>query len=629
MNRFIEISSGALCLAASVFCTQANAQAIAVTLSSADQTQQLQAQPNIAFGNGGHGTYTINVDPSRKYQIWDGVGAAMTDSSASVISAMSSQTRNALMQQLFSPTAGIGLSFLRVPMGATDYTNGLAYSYDDNGPDPSLTHFSIGHDEKQMIPLIKQAQSINPSVKVMITPWSPPAWMKTPNPNTGPQLPPSMSGGTFNFTYADTLAQYFVKTIQGYQADYVPIYAMTVQNEPLNNTASYPSEYLDQNGDFSLINDNIGPALYNSGFAKVKIFGYDLNWDNTAYPNYVAGSSYTAGSAFHCYAGDPSGQSLTAQATGKDTWMTECTEIATQSYATDLELDAQKVTLGPILNGSRASVMWNVALNELYGPQLTGGLIICKDCIGVVDVNQVTNAVTYSSEYYAMGHIGRFVVPGASRIAADSQGNGGVLDVAFQNSDGTIAVIAYNDSGSAQTLTINSNNQLVDYPLAAGSMVTLKWQTASGVGFSSTSSYSITNGNSNLCVEAAGNGITNGTTLVQDNCVSGAANQQWQLLPTDSGFFRIVGRAGAVNQQVWSITGGDAATQSQVPMQTSLWVQGTSQQFSPVHLTNGKWNFISRNGGLCLDVSSSNPGTVLQQVTCNSSPSQQFALTPQ
>ena len=610
------------------FSSLLTAQSVSVTTTSADQTQQLTAQPAIAFGKGGSGAFVINVDDSQTFQLWDGVGAAMTDSSASVISGMSTSAKDALMQQLFSQTNGIGLNFVRDPMGASDFTNGLPYTYDDGQADPTLANFSIQHDLNQIIPLIKQAQAINPNVKVLITPWSPPAWMKPPTSTYGIQLPAMTFGGNFNFTYADSLAQYFVKTIQGYQAQYVPVYALSVQNEPLNSTISYPSEYLDQPSELSLVNNNVGPALANAGLSNVKIFGYDHNWDNTAYPEAVASSPYTAGSAFHCYAGDPSAEGAVGAATGKDSWMTECTAISTQSYATNLQQDAEKLTIGPILNGARASVMWNIALNELYGPTITGGLVVCKDCLGVVDVTAVTNSISYSSEYYAMGQVGRFVVPGAYRVAATSQGNGQILDVAFRNPDGTIAVIAYNDSAAAETITLNWNNQLVDYPLAAGTMATFKWQGNGGVGFSSTGNYTVTNVNSGLCLDATNAAITSGTTLQQNTCTPGALNQQWQLLPTDSGYFRIVSRNGAINEQVWDITGGPSATSSQTPMETNLWAGGTGQQFKPVALGNGKWNFVSRNGGLCLGIPSAatSPHVVAQQQTCSATPSEQFTL---
>lgn len=621
MKRSISSALRQLLLAATIVPTTLLAQTITVALTTADQHNQLTPQPNISFGPGGAGSFVINVNDSKTYQTWDGVGAAMTDSAATVISALNPSVQNTLMQNLFSQTTGVGLNFIRVPMGASDFSASGAYSYDDNGPDPNLNNFSIAHDLQKIIPLIKQAQSINPSVRLVAAPWSPPAWMKNNN---------SMYGGTFNSgAYSNSLAQYFVKFVQGYQAQYVPVYALSVQNEPLFSTTTYPSESLPQADEAGFISYNLGPALANAGLGSVKIFGYDHNWDNVSYPEQVAGSPYVTGSSFHCYSGDPSAEATVRNATNKDTWFTECTRIYTQSFTQNLKQDAEQLIIGGPRNSARSIIMWNVALDQNYGPTLNSG--VCRTCLGVVNVNTASGALQYNSEYFAMGHIGKFVIPGALNIDTNSQGNGGILDVGFRNPDGSIAVIAYNDSSSNTTITLNWNNRNVDYPLAAGSMVTFKWQGNNGVGFSSTGYYTISNANSGLCVDAAGFGTTNGTALQQYACGNGQSNQQWQLVPTDSGYFRMVSRGGAANEQVWDITGGPSATGNTTPIQTYLWSQGTNQQWMPVSLGNGQWKFVARNSGSCLDVpgASRANNTVLDLYTCNNTGAQAFYLNAQ
>ncbi len=603
-------------LAALAHATSLFGQSVSVTVTSADQSKLLAPQANISFGTGGNGSYTINVNDSLTYQTWDGVGAAMSDSAAVTIGALSSSAQTSLMQSLFSPTGGIGLNFIRDPMGATDFSASGAYSYDDNGPDPNLNNFSISHDLQHIVPLIKQAQGINPAVRVMSNPWSPPAWMK----NNG-----SMYGGTFNSgAYSNSLAQYFVKYVQAYQGQNVPIYALSVQNEPLFSTSVYPSESLPAADEAGFITYNLGPALANAGLGAVKIFGYDHNWDNTSYPEQVAGSPYVTGSAFHCYGGDVSNEAVVRNATNKDTWFTECTRIASQSFGQNLKQDAEQLIIGAPRNTARSIIFWNVALNQNYGPTIGPGT--CTNCLGVVNVNTSSGAIAYSPEYYSLGHIGKFVVPGAVNINTNSQTNGGILDVAFRNPDGTIAVIAYNDSPNTSTITINWNNRNADYTLAAGSFATFKWQGNNGIPISSTGYYQIVNVNSGLCVDATGFGTANGTAVQQYTCGNGQSNQVWQFVPTDSGYFRLVSKGGASNEEVWDVTGG--GTGNGVPIQTYLWSEGANQQWQPVSLGNGQWKFVARSSGSCLDVPSASKANnvVLDQYTCNGTNAQAFTL---
>ncbi|MGD0790515.1 MAG: hypothetical protein ABR920_01985 [Terriglobales bacterium] len=217
--------------------TGPNAQ---VVVTTGDQAMLLQPEPTVSFGTGGsQSSPVITVNEATQYQLIDGFGTSLTDSSAWVIwNDLNSSQRAALMQQLFSPTAGIGLSFLRQPMGASDFAVNGNYSYDDvpaGQTDPQLADFSIAPDVPYIIPLLQQALAINPAAKVVAVPWSPPAWMKTGG---------TMNGGNMNTVHFPSLAQYFVLYLQAYQQAGIPVYATSVQNEPLNSTTSYPSEYL-------------------------------------------------------------------------------------------------------------------------------------------------------------------------------------------------------------------------------------------------------------------------------------------------------------------------------------------------------------------------------------------------
>ncbi len=454
--------------------TSSGGPSVQIVETTGDRTMLLQAQPSVSFGRSGRSSgLVITVDATTQYQQMDGVGGSLTDSSAWLIwSKLSASQQTTLMQQLFSPSSGIGISFLRQPMGATDFSASGNYSYDDmpsGQTDPNLTNFSVTHDAAYIIPLVKQALSINPNIKVVALPWSPPAWMKT----TG-----TMNGGNMNTAYFPSLAQYFVDFVQAYQQQGIPIYALSVQNEPLYSTTGYPSEYLAASDESTFIASNLGPALSTAGLGNVKIFAYEHNWDNTAYPESVLGNSaaqYLAGSSFHCYAGDPSAQSTVKAAfPAKDIWFTECSGITSTSFAGDLVWNAEHLLIGATRNWARSVSLWNLALDQNSGPK--NGT--CSNCRGVVTIDDSVSPanVTFNVEYYILGHLGKFVLPGAHRIDSNTFGAGSIEDVAFQNPDGSIVLLVVNSGNNAAAFTVSFKGQSFNYTLLAGALATFSWK---------------------------------------------------------------------------------------------------------------------------------------------------------
>jgi glucosylceramidase len=447
---------------------------VQVVETTGDRAMLLQTQPSVSFATGGSSSgLVITVDPTTQYQQMDGVGGSLTDSSAWLIwNKLSPSQQTALMQQLFSPSVGIGISFLRQPMGASDFSASGNYSYDDmpaGQTDPNLTNFSITHDTAYIVPLVKQALSINPNLEVVALPWSPPAWMKT----TG-----TMNGGNMITSYFPSLAQYFVDFVQAYQQQGIPIYALSVQNEPLYSTTGYPSELLAATDEATFIANNLGPALNSASLSNVKIFAYEHNWDNTSYAEYVLGSSagpYVAGSSFHCYAGDPSAQSTVETVfPNKDIWFTECSGITSSAFAGDLVWNAEHLLIGATRNWARSVSLWNLALDQDSGPK--NGT--CMNCRGVVTIDDSVSPanVTFNVEYYILGHLGKFVVPGAHRIGSNTFGAGSIEDVAFQNPDGSIVLLALNSASSTGTFTVSFNGQSFNYTLPAGAVATFSWK---------------------------------------------------------------------------------------------------------------------------------------------------------
>jgi len=454
--------------------TGAPGPTVQIVETTGDQSMLLQTQPTVSFASGGSpSNLVITVDGSKQYQQMDGVGGSLTDSSAWLIwNKLGTSQQTTLMQQLFSPSSGIGISFLRQPMGASDFSASGNYSYDDvpsGQTDVNLANFSVAHDTPYIIPLIKQAISINPNLKVVALPWSPPAWMKASG---------TMSGGNMNTAYFPSLAQYFVDYVQAYQQQGVPTYALSVQNEPLYSTTGYPSESLAATDESTFIANNLGPALSAAGLGSVKIFGYEHNWDNTAYPETVLGSSaaqYVAGTSFHCYAGDPSAQSTVETAFPTyDIWFTECSGITSSTFSGDLIWNAEHLLIGATRNWARSVSLWNLALDQNSGPK--NGT--CTNCRGVVTIDDSVSpaSVSMNVEYYILGHLGKFVVPGAHRIDSNTFGAGSIEDVAFQNPDGSTVLLVLNSASNSGTFTVSFQGQTFDYTLPGGAVATFSWK---------------------------------------------------------------------------------------------------------------------------------------------------------
>jgi glucosylceramidase len=609
--------------------TQASAAtAVSVWETTADGSRLLAPQTGAAFAAGsGPASQTITVDPTTTYQTMTGFGASFTDSSAWLV--YNSPQRNAIMTKLFDPTNGIGLSFLRQPIGASDFSTSL-FSYDDvpsGQTDPNLADFSIAHDQSYILPILKQALSLNPQITVMATPWSAPGWMKTSG---------SMIGGTLQTADYQAFANYLVKFAQAYQASGVPISLMTAQNEPEYSPSNYPGSTFTAAQEESFIADYLGPALAKSG-VSTKILGYDHNWNDTSFPETIVGSSdsgpYTVGTAWHCYSGDPSAQTTVHDAyPGKDTYFTECSGSQSSNpantFSDSLDWQTENLIIGATRNWAKSVVTWNMALNPSGGPSMN-----CTTCTAAVTVDNSAGTASYNAEYYVLGQASKFVKPGATRIASNTFGSGNIEDVAFKNTDGSNALIVLNsDTANAHTFNVEENGQYFTYSLPAKAVATFTWPAlgSSGNGISSSTWYQVVNTNSGKCVDDTSGSTANGTAVQQWDCGSGNVNQEWQFQPTDSGYYKVVTRNST--SEAWDVTGGAGATSDGAPVQLWSYGGGTNQQWKPTLQSNGTYTFTARNSGTeCLDVTnrSTTNGTQLQQWTCTSGDTaQSFTLTP-
>ncbi len=452
--------------------SRAGGTTVNVWLTTSDGSNKLTAQSGLTFTSDSKSadSSTIDVNEHQQFQQMDGFGAAVTDSSAWLMyTRMSTSQRNDLMKRLFDPANGIGISFVRIPMGASDFSVNGPYSYDDLPPgqtDPTLSKFSINHDTVYIIPILKQALALNPSLKFMANPWSPPAWMKTNGSMFG-----TSNGhiGTLIPSDYGPLAQYFVKFIQAYQAQGIPIYAITPQNEPGYATDNYPGMFLSASDESNFIKNYLSPAL-NQANLHPRLIPYDHNWDNPNYAKTLLGDPATnrdiAGISWHCYAGSSTAMSeIHSLYPTKDVYETECATGASVTPISTSDLLMQSVQ-----NWAKTVELWNIALEANHGPH-NGG---CPDCLGVVTVDPNTGNAIYSNDYYLIGHFSKFVAPGAYHIGSNTLGS--LTDVAFKNPDGSKVVVAYNDGFHSRTFKVRWNgSQSFIYNLPVGAMVTFKW----------------------------------------------------------------------------------------------------------------------------------------------------------
>ncbi len=271
-----EYSQSAVATGAYTF--TASGPSISVVESTNDETMLMAAQPSVNFttSTGDAGTNTVVVDATQQYQTIDGFGAAFTDSAAYLLNevAQPSQLSTAMSNLFTRNGTGIGLSFMRNPMGASDIARSV-YSFDDQpagATDLTLAGFSIQHDQADIIPIILQAKTLNPQLKIMANPWSPPGWMKDPSSMS----PVSMLGGTLLITNGNetAFANYFVKYIQAYQAAGINIDYISLQNEPLNITTAYPSMGMSDSTQLALLQGYVLPALASNNLTT-KAFVYD------------------------------------------------------------------------------------------------------------------------------------------------------------------------------------------------------------------------------------------------------------------------------------------------------------------------------------------------------------------
>lgn len=424
---------------------------------------------------------TIKLNPAERFQTMDGFGAAITGSTAFNLMKMTKENRTKFLKETFSPTEGMGQSYVRISIGCSDFSLS-EYSLCDT---PGIENFGLTSEETDyVIPVLKEILAINPDLKIMGSPWTPPQWMKVNN-LTDLQPFNSWTSGQLNPAYYGDYATYFVKWIQAMNQNSIKIYSVTPQNEPLNRGNS-ASLYMGWEEQFEFVQNHLVPQFKAASLStKIYLFDHNYNYDNMADQNgypmkiYDAGidSDVVAGAAYHNYGGDKA-ELLKVQSRypERELVFTE-TSIGTWNDGRNLQVrlidDMREVALGTVNNGCRAVIVWNLMLDTERGPNREGG---CQTCYGAVDIDiSDFSTITRNSHYYIIGHLSSVVKPGAVRIGTTGFSDPGFIHSAFENTDGTYAVVLLNSTSASKSITLDDGKQHFTYEVPANSVISYKW----------------------------------------------------------------------------------------------------------------------------------------------------------
>lgn len=411
---------------------------------------------------------TIILDKDKTFQTLAGIGGALTDASAETFYKLPAKQQQEILTAFFDRTLGLGFSLCRTNIHSCDFSS-ASYTYAEVPGDTGLKHFSIAPDLKYKIPFIKAAfAKAGNELKLFASPWSPPAWMKTNND--------MLHGGKLRPEYNQTWANYFVRFVQEFEKAGVPIWGLTVQNEPMA-VQTWESCIFTATEERDFVKFHLGPALERTGLSRLKLMIWDHNRGimyqraKIVYDDPVA-SKYVWGAGFHWYVGDHfDNVRLVHDAyPDKELVFTEGTEA---NFDANKVKDWQwgeffgKSIIMDLNNWASGWVAWNVILDERGGPNHVGNF-----CMAPIICNTKTGELTYMNSFYYLGHFSRFIRPGAKRIICSSN-HDDLLATAFLNPDGKIAVVVMNQTEKDIEFHTWIENRAVKTTSPAHSIVTL------------------------------------------------------------------------------------------------------------------------------------------------------------
>lgn len=425
---------------------------------------------------------TVTLNPNVRYQSMDGFGAAITGSTCYNLMKMASEDRARFLRETFSHEDGMGYSYVRIAIGCSDFSLS-EYTCCDT---PGIENFALQNEEKQyIIPVLKEILAINPSLKILGSPWTPPKWMKVNN-LTELKAFDSWTSGQLNPAHYQDYATYFVKWVKAFAAEGISVYAVTPQNEPLNRGNS-ASLFMGWKEEQAFVRDALGPQFKQAGLTtKIYAFDHNYNYDNMAdqtdypvkmYDDEVA-ASFLTGAAYHNYGGNRQElNDVYGKRPDKELIFTE-TSIGMWNDGRNLNKrlmeDMEEVALGTVNNWCKAVIVWNLMLDTERGPNREGG---CQTCYGAVDLNKSDyKTITRNSHYYIIGHLSSVVKPGAVRIGTKGYTANGITYSAFENTDRTYAFVLLNNTAESKSITLSDGNHHFTYEVPAKSVVSYRWK---------------------------------------------------------------------------------------------------------------------------------------------------------
>ncbi len=390
----------------------------------------------------------VFVDPSKKFQTYFGIGGAITDAAAETFYKMPKDRQQEILTAYFDKKNGIGYTVARTNINSCDFSSDN-YTYVTDSTDRLLKSFNIDHDKKFKLPLIKAAMAAaGGKLNLFASPWSPPAFMKT----NGEML----HGGKLRNEYADMWALYYTKFIRAYEKEGVPVWGITIQNEPMA-TQKWESCIFTGEEERDFLKNHLGPVMEREGLKDKKIIGWDHNRDllyqrASTLLDDPAAAKYLWGIGFHWYetwsGGEPMYDNLKlVHETYPNTnlFFTEgCKELFSYDKTGNWQLGEKYGAnmINDFNNGMTGFTDWNILLDETGGPNHVGNF-----CFAPLHGNTKTGELIYTSEYWYIGHFSKFIQPGAKRIIS-SASRSQFLTTAFINPDGKVVVIVMNQNSS-------------------------------------------------------------------------------------------------------------------------------------------------------------------------------------
>ncbi|MGC1651351.1 MAG: glycoside hydrolase family 30 beta sandwich domain-containing protein [Candidatus Sulfotelmatobacter sp.] len=408
----------------------------------------------------------LTVDDAQHFQSIDGFGFALTGGSAQLLMRMGAAQRAALLKELFTTgDNGIGVSYLRVSIGSSDM-NERVFSYDDLSPgetDVEMAKFDLGPDRADVIPVLKEILAIRPEIKILGSPWSAPAWMKTNDDVKGGELKPE---------YYGAFAKYFVKYIEAMRAEGIAIDAITIENEPLN-PKNTPSMAMFAQQQDTFVAKDLGPAFEKAGI-RTKILLYDHNPDVLSYALSIladpAASKYVDGTAFHLYGGDAGLLTRVHDAyPKKNLYLTEQSVTQWRSGPLGIAEPVRSVMIGATRNWCRNVLLWNLAADPQNGPHTNNGG--CTGCSGAITLDG--DSATKNVAYFVVEHFSQFVPPGSVRVASSEMEQ--LASVAFLTPQHKVVLVVSNTANFPKSFAVKYHDTFFQTTLPSESVGTFVW----------------------------------------------------------------------------------------------------------------------------------------------------------